>query len=32
MRRIGFLVHLAENDPEGQARLTALVQRLKELG
>jgi len=32
MRRIGFLVHLAENDPEGQACLTALVQRLKELG
>jgi putative tryptophan/tyrosine transport system substrate-binding protein len=32
MPRIGVFLHLAENDAEGQARLTILVQRLKELG
>jgi putative tryptophan/tyrosine transport system substrate-binding protein len=32
MRRIGVLFHLAESDPESQARLHALVQGLKELG
>jgi putative ABC transport system substrate-binding protein len=32
MRRIGVLSHLAENDPEGQARHAALVRALTELG
>ena len=32
MRRIGVLMHVTENDPDGQARLTAFVERLKELG
>jgi putative ABC transport system substrate-binding protein len=32
MRRIGVLMNVVESDPEGQARLAVLVQRLKELG
>src|SRR5262245_40857901 len=32
MRRIGVLMSLAADDPEGQARLTAFVQGLQELG
>ena len=32
MRRIGMLMNLAAADPEGQARLTAFVQGLQELG
>jgi putative ABC transport system substrate-binding protein len=32
MRRIGVLMALASDDPEGQARLMAFVQRLQELG
>jgi putative ABC transport system substrate-binding protein len=32
VRRIGVLMHVTENDPDGQARLTAFVERLKELG
>jgi ABC-type uncharacterized transport system substrate-binding protein len=32
MRRIGVLMDFAADDPEGQARLTALLQRLGELG
>jgi putative ABC transport system substrate-binding protein len=32
VRRIGVLMGLAADDPEGQARLTAFVQKLQELG
>jgi ABC-type uncharacterized transport system substrate-binding protein len=32
MRRIGVLINVAESDPVGKARLSAFVQRLKELG
>src|SRR3954469_13150690 len=32
MRRIGFLIGLAADDPEGQARITAFVQGLQQLG
>jgi putative ABC transport system substrate-binding protein len=32
VRRIGVLMHVTENDPDGQARLAALVEKLKELG
>jgi len=32
IRRIGVLMTLAADDPEGQARLTAFVQGLQELG
>ncbi|MGB7940956.1 MAG: ABC transporter substrate-binding protein, partial [Pseudolabrys sp.] len=32
VRRIGVLMHVTENDRDGQARLAALVGRLKELG
>src|SRR5262245_10209500 len=32
MRRIGVLMNLAADDKEGQARLTALVQALSNLG
>src|SRR5262249_34200734 len=32
MRRIGVLMDLAENDPEGQARLAAFLQGLQQLG
>src|SRR6266536_923136 len=32
MRRIGVLMTLAADDPEGQARLTAFAQGLQELG
>src|SRR5262245_23760255 len=32
MRRIGMLMNLRESDQEGQARVSAFVQRLKELG
>src|SRR5215468_6060968 len=32
MRRIGVLMDLAENDPEGQARLAAFLQGLAQLG
>jgi putative ABC transport system substrate-binding protein len=32
MRRIGVLMSLAVDDPEGQARLTAFLQSLQELG
>src|ERR1700746_1538763 len=32
IRRIGVLMSLAADDPEGQARLTAFVQGLQELG
>lgn len=31
-RRVGVLMHVAENDSDGQARLRALLERLKELG
>jgi putative ABC transport system substrate-binding protein len=32
MRRIGVLMAVSENDPEGQARLNALRQGLNQLG
>jgi putative tryptophan/tyrosine transport system substrate-binding protein len=32
MRRIGVLMNVLENDPEGRARFAVFVQRLKELG
>ena len=32
VRRIGVLMHVTENDRDGQARLAAPVGRLKELG
>jgi putative ABC transport system substrate-binding protein len=32
MRRIGMLTNLTENDPEGQARSAAFLQRLQQLG
>ena len=32
MRRIGVLMHVTESDPDGQARLTAFAESLKELG
>jgi putative ABC transport system substrate-binding protein len=32
MRRIGVLMDLAENDPEGQARIAAFLQGLQQLG
>src|SRR5262245_66154715 len=32
MRRIGVLMHLPENDPEAQAGMRALLQRLQQLG
>jgi putative ABC transport system substrate-binding protein len=32
MRRIGVLMHVTESDPDGQARLTAFVEGLKERG
>jgi putative ABC transport system substrate-binding protein len=32
IRRIGVLMYLPADDPEGQARLAALVQALKQLG
>jgi hypothetical protein len=32
IRRIGVLINVAESDPVGKARLSAFVQRLKELG
>ena len=32
MRRIGVLMHVPESDPDGQARLTAFAESLKELG
>jgi putative ABC transport system substrate-binding protein len=32
MRRIGVLMHIAADDPEGQARITAFLQRLTQLG
>jgi putative ABC transport system substrate-binding protein len=32
MRRIGVLTNLAENDPQGQARVAAFVQGLQQLG
>ena len=32
MRRIGVLMNLAADDPQGQARVTPMVQRLDELG
>jgi putative ABC transport system substrate-binding protein len=32
MRRIGVLMHVTEKDPDGQARLTTFVEKLKELG
>ena len=32
MRRIGVLIDLAENDPEGQARIAAFLQGLAQLG
>jgi putative tryptophan/tyrosine transport system substrate-binding protein len=32
VRRIGVLMHVTEKDQDGQARLAAFVQRLKELG
>ena len=32
IRRIGVLVALAQDDPQGQARLAAFVQGLQELG
>ena len=32
VRRIGVLMSLAADDPEGKARLAAFVQRLQELG
>jgi putative ABC transport system substrate-binding protein len=32
MRRIGVLMHVAENDPDGRARIMVFVEALKELG
>jgi putative tryptophan/tyrosine transport system substrate-binding protein len=32
MPRIGVLMHVSESDPDGQARLAAFVESLKELG
>src|ERR1039458_3152210 len=32
MRRVGVLMSLAADDPQGQARLTAFLQGLQELG
>jgi hypothetical protein len=32
VRRIGVLMHVTEKDPDGQARLAAFVNRLKDLG
>jgi hypothetical protein len=32
MRRVGVVMNVAESDEEGQANVTAFVQRLKELG
>jgi len=32
MRRIGVLISLAENDPEGQARIVAFLRGLQQLG
>src|SRR5262247_480973 len=32
MRRVGVLMHLAANDPEGQARVAAFLQGLQEAG
>jgi putative ABC transport system substrate-binding protein len=32
MRRIGVLMHLAADDPEGQIRLAAFLQGLQEAG
>jgi putative ABC transport system substrate-binding protein len=32
VRRVSVLMHVTENDPDGQARLTAFVERLRELG
>ena len=32
MRRIGVLMNLAADDPQGQTRLTAFLQGLQELG
>ena len=32
MRRIGVLMSVAENDPEGQAGITAFVQKPKGIG
>jgi putative ABC transport system substrate-binding protein len=32
MRRIGVLMHTAADEPESQARLTAFMQGLQELG
>ena len=32
MRRIGVLIHLAADDPEGQIRLAAFLQGLQEAG
>jgi hypothetical protein len=32
MRRIGVLMNLAEDDPDGRMRLTAFLQALQELG
>jgi hypothetical protein len=32
MRRIGVLMSVAANDPEGQARLAAFLQGLQEFG
>jgi putative ABC transport system substrate-binding protein len=32
VRHVGVLMHVTENDPDGQARLTAFVEGLKELG
>ena len=32
IRRIGVLMHLAADDPEGQARLAVFAQALKQLG
>jgi len=32
IRRIGVLTGLAQDDPEGQARIKAFQQRLRELG
>ena len=32
MRRIGVLMNLAADDPEGQSRLAAFLRRLQQLG
>jgi hypothetical protein len=32
VRRIGVLMNFTADDPEGQARLTAFLQRLQQLG